>query len=208
MDARVHRVAALANAAVYDSGKPADYVDGAPHIKHASLRDLYGELVVRVYDRARAHHDPPQVLDLGAGEGSVTLPFLELGAHVVAVDISEGQLAELRRKTTGHAGELEVRCQDVLEALEAFAAEPRRFDVVLVNSFLHHIPDYLAMIRQCAAVLDAGGQFFSFQDPLRYDTLGRFTSAFNTAAYASWRVFKGDLVGGLKRRLRRSRGEW
>lgn len=50
------------------------------------------------------------------------------------------------------------------------------------------------------------GQFFSFQDPLRYDTVGKSTMMFSTLAYLSWRLLKGDVAGGLKRRLRRRRG--
>jgi SAM-dependent methyltransferase len=206
MDDRAHRVAAIANAAVYDSER--DYVDGAPHIKHKALRSRYGALVVRVYDEARARSGDrrPRILDLGAGEGSVTLPFLELGCDVIAVDISTRQLEELRRKAADYARDLETRCQDVMETLDALAREGQRVDVVVCNSFLHHVPDYLDLIRKAAAILPPGGLFFSFQDPLRHDTVGWLTRTFTLGAYLSWRVFKGDLAGGLRRRLRRSRG--
>ena len=86
MDERIHRIAALANVSAYDAQATRTYVDGAPHVKHASLRQLYGKLVVRVFDAARENGTAPMVLDLGAGEGSATLPFLQLGAKVVAVD--------------------------------------------------------------------------------------------------------------------------
>ena len=71
---------------------------------------------------------------------------------------------------------------------------------------LHHLPDYLGVIREAVDRLSPAGQFLSFQDPLRYDTVGRFTRAFDELSYLTWRVFQGDLWGGLKRRLRRSRG--
>src|SRR5262249_16266862 len=45
-----------------------------------------------------------------------------------------------------------------------------------------------------------------FQDPLRYDTLSYTTRAFSFMAFYFWRIFKGDLVGGMKRFIRRQRG--
>lgn len=204
MDERLNRVASLANICAYDSESTRDYVDGAPHIKHASLRTSYATLVSQVYDYAARHTDAPRVLDLGAGEGSATLPFLELGARVTAVDISGSQLDALRSKCDRFAERLELRCEDVGETLKV--AEEQRYDVVVANSFLHHIPDYLGMIREAIPLLTSHGQFFSFQDPLRYDTVGTFARVLGNLAYFSWRVFKGDVWGGLKRRIRRSRG--
>jgi len=203
VDDRISQISALANAAHYDAEGGKAYIEGAPHIKHASLRSLYGQLVVRVYDEAREHTDSPRVLDLGAGEGSVTLPFLELGATVTAVDISRKQLDGLQAKCEAFGDRLEVRCEDIGDTLADTRAE---YDIIVVNSFLHHVPDYLAMIRQAIAVLSPHGQFFSFQDPLRYDTVGTVATAFEKFAYLSWRVFRGDVIGGVARRLRRARG--
>lgn len=203
MDERLNKVAALANIAAYDSEATRNYIDGAPHIKLASLRKVYATLLIRVYDYAAKYSDTPRVLDLGAGEGSVTLPFLELGARVTAVDISSSQLDALRRKCERFSDRLELRCEDIGETLKT---KEQQYDVMVANSFLHHIPDYLGMIREAIALLTPNGQFFSFQDPLRYDTVGKFTKTFGDLAYFSWRIFKGDIWGGIKRRIRRSHG--
>lgn len=98
---------------------------------------------------------------------------------------------------------LEVQCEDVNDTLKD---KTEKYDIIVVNSFLHHIPDYLGLIREAVALLAPHGQFFSFQDPLRYDSVGKFTTMFSALAYFSWRVFKGDVIGGIKRRIRRSRG--
>ena len=71
---------------------------------------------------------------------------------------------------------------------------------------LHHIPDYLAVIHDAVRLLNPHGQFLSFQDPLRYDSVSRHTRVFDEFSYLSWRVFQGDLWGGLQRRLRRHHG--
>jgi SAM-dependent methyltransferase len=203
MDERINRIAALANVSAYNAEATRKYIDGAPHIKHASLRMLYGRLVVQIFDNAKKHNKTPKVLDLGAGEGSVTLPFLELGARVVAVDSSKSQLDALKAKCEHFGDMLEVRCEDINVTLNDKREE---YDIIVVNSFLHHVPDYLGMIREAITVLKPYGQFFSFQDPLRYDTAGKITTTFSKLAYFSWRVFRGDVIGGLKRRIRRARG--
>ncbi len=203
MDERINRIAALANASAYDAEGTREYIDGAPHIKHASLRNLYGKFVVQVFDSAKIHTDTPKVLDLGAGEGSVTLPFLELGAKVVAVDISSSQLESLKAKCESFGDMLELRCEDINITLKD---KREKYDIIVVNSFLHHVPDYIGMIGHIATNLRPYGQFFSFQDPLRYNSVGNFTMAFSKLAYLSWRIFKGDVIGGLRRRIRRSRG--
>lgn len=202
MDERLNRVAALANIAAYDSEATRSYIDSAPHIKHTSLRTLYAELLTQVYDYAAKRTETPRVLDLGAGEGSVTLPFLELGARVTAVDISRSQLDALRQRCERFGERLELRQEDIIEALK----EKKEYDIIVVNSFLHHIPDYLGLIREAIALLSPYGQFFSFQDPLRYDTVGKFQKTFSDLSYFCWRISKGDALAGIKRRLRRGRG--
>ncbi len=206
MEERINKTAALVNADVYDSKATREYINGAPHIKHPKLRSLYSKLVVNAYDFASAHTSAPQVLDLGAGEGFATLPFLALGAKVTAVDISKSQLQALQAKCTEYAGKLKLRSENVFEALKSMQSEGILYDLVVANSFLHHIPDYLSLVREAVKVLSPYGQFFSFQDPLRYDSLGRFSRTFDTLAYFSWRIFQGDVVNGIKNRIRRARG--
>ena len=142
-------------------------------------------------------------LDLGAGEGSATLPFLELGAHVTAVDISESQLAVLRLKCGRFATRLRVYGEDINEMLKG---TEERYDIVVMNSFVHHIPDYLALFQKSVAILQPNGLLFTFQDPLRYDTLGRGSLYFSMGGYFFWRLFQGNYLQGLRTRIRRLRG--
>jgi 2-polyprenyl-3-methyl-5-hydroxy-6-metoxy-1,4-benzoquinol methylase len=207
-NARANRVAALANAAVYDSTAARTYIGGAPHIKHSMLRRLYGQLVVAVYDCAARYASSPNVLDLGAGDGSAIVPFLELGATVTAIDISESRLKQLKRRCAGYGGRFQVRCEDVFDGIDSIRTQGRRYEIVVANSFLHHVPDYLGLIRRTVGILSPHGQFLSFQDPLRYDSLGQFASLFRKVAYYSWRITQGDLAAGLRRHIRRRRGMW
>jgi len=197
------RLAALANAAMFDAEGTAHCVSASPHLTHKVVCDLYASLVIRTFHAARKHASVPRVLDLGAGEGSATLPFLELGAHVTAVDISESQLAVLQQKCGKFSQRLSVYRQDINEML---GHSEERYDIVVMNSFVHHVPDYLALFRKAAAVLTPAGLIFSFQDPLRYDTLGKGTFYFSMGSYFFWRVFQGNYMQGLRTRIRRLQG--
>lgn len=196
-------MAALANAAMFDERGTSAYIKGAPHLKHASLQALYEDLTMRVFTSAKANRDTPNILDLGAGEGSATVRFLELGARVTAVDISESQLRDLRSRCQRYGDRLRIHCEEIGAAIRR---DNDVYDVVVMNSFIHHIPDYLAVIRHLLPSLGPDGQFFSFQDPLRYDTLERRSRVFSQLAYFSWRIFQGNLWRGFKTRLRRVRG--
>jgi SAM-dependent methyltransferase len=196
------RGAIAANEAFFNEETTRRYVEVSPHVKYESLRRLYAQLAGEVFAHARRYSEVPVVLDLGAGEGSATLPFLQLGARVVAVDLSSSQLSELERKCALYKERLEIRHVDIGAAL----LKDEQYDVVIMNSCLHHIPDYISAIEAGIDKLTPAGQFFCFQDPIRYDTMSTFSRWFGKISYISWRVFRGDFWGGLSRTLRRARG--
>jgi 2-polyprenyl-3-methyl-5-hydroxy-6-metoxy-1,4-benzoquinol methylase len=198
--------AASANVAVYDALENESYIDEAPHLKHESLRQLYAQLTAGVLARLRKSPAEIRVLDLGAGEGSVTLRFLELGSQVTAVDSSERQLSYLRSRAAAHSDRLAVRRGDVFEVLRDEKQSEETFDLIISNSFLHHIPDYQQLVSEASALLNPDGILFTFQDPLRFSSLKLPVRAFTGAAYLAWRVTRPDVVRGLGRRIRRMFG--
>lgn len=203
MSQDMNRMAELANLAMFNAEGTALCVERSPHLKHPSVRKFYRDLVVRVFNTAKRHAENPRVLDLGAGEGSATQAFLELGARVTATDISESQLTALGARCNRFGDRLAVRREEVSETLGRRGDE---YDIVVMNAFLHHIPDYLSVVHEALSVLRPRGQLFSFQDPLRYDTLGRGEYFFSQGAYFFWRFFQGNYLQGLRTRIRRIRG--
>jgi 2-polyprenyl-3-methyl-5-hydroxy-6-metoxy-1,4-benzoquinol methylase len=203
MDNRTNENTKIANSSFFNATATSKYIDGAPHIKHIALRELFNKLIGDIFSRAKMHTQTPLILDLGAGEGSATLPFLKLGAHVVAVDLSNSQLDMLKKRCVHFSNQIEVRCENIRDTLTNNA---RKYDIIVANSFLHHVPDYMEMITNATSLLSARGQFFSFQDPLRYDTLSKTTNMYSKMSYSIWRICQGDVLGGISRRLRRSRG--
>lgn len=198
----VSEIASKSNIELYNSMNVKDYIDGAPHLKHKKLRDLYFKSSKKVI--LDSNVAVPTVLDMGAGEGTSAHCFLSLGSKVVAVDISQNQLNSLKDRCVEYGDNLQIICEDINETIK----RNNKYDIITINSFLHHIPDYCKLLDEASNMLSIGGQVFTWQDPIRYDSLNKFTSMFSKIAYFSWRIRKGDVINGVKRRLRRSRGEY
>src|SRR5258708_9125240 len=90
------RAAALnANIAAYDSVNEKAYVNGAPHLKHASIANIYKSIVDSAI--ARVGPDPRTIslLELGAGNGLASIPWFDRHVRVTAVDSSHSILRRL-----------------------------------------------------------------------------------------------------------------
>jgi len=112
-------------------------------------------------------------------------------------------LKSLLGKCKIYGDNLETRCQEINEALSQI---DEKFDIIVANSFLHHLPDYIDTLSKVASKLNSGGQFFCFQDPLLYKSMSKINLIYSNISYYSWRIFKGDIFDGYKRFLRRKRG--
>ena len=190
-----------ANLAAFGFERLGTYAEGAPHLMHVEVFDLLKTLVKRAIDACPGPE--VKVLDLGAGEGSVARLWLSQNAMVTAVDLSSAMLTELEAKCGAQAARLKCVTMDASEYLTAC---DERFDIVSCISFLHHVPDYLALIRLSLQALSRHGIFLTFADPIRYDTLRPAERLFEQVAYTMWRLGRPDVWGGIRRRLRRTRG--
>lgn len=200
---RASDAARNANVETYDNLDELTYINGAPHLKHRSIEAIYRAMVVdAIYHVGRAPADM-SVLDLGAGSGLASTQWFRRKVRLTAVDSSESMLRDLRKK----ASEFVSRPRTVVaDAAEYLRSSPEKFDVVTHVSMLHHIPDYLALLRLSTAHVRDGGCLLTFQDPLRYDTMPRLHHALDRAAYFTWRLGQGNFKRGVKTRLRRLRG--
>jgi SAM-dependent methyltransferase len=116
---------------------------------------LHGELD-RALTEIRNGASPPRALDLGCGTGNVTRHLLDLGARVLAADVSPEFLNIIgeRYAGTGRVQTFELNGQDLSGIADASV------DLVCAYSVLHHIPDYLGAIDEIARVLSPGGIAF------------------------------------------------
>jgi len=84
-----------------------------------------------------------RVLDVGCGPGTNAARFA--GAEYVGLDINDRYLAIARRKHRGRFVQADLATADL--------ATLGTFDMILVNSFLHHLPD--ASVREVLCRLQA-----------------------------------------------------
>lgn len=97
----------------------------------------------------------PRALDFGCGSGNVTAHLISMGIHTTAADVSQRSL-DLVAERHGSTGLCETA--KIEDGLSRFPDGV--FDLVATYSVLHHLPDYLAALRDLARVLRPGGVLF------------------------------------------------
>jgi SAM-dependent methyltransferase len=81
--------------------------------------------------------DHPRVVDLGCGNGQLSLPLARRGAHVLAVDISTRMIESVKRRAAAEG--LEIQTQAV--PAQELTIAPGSVDVVVSNYAMHHLYD-------------------------------------------------------------------
>lgn len=99
---------------------------------------------------------PLKALDYGCGSGNLTRHLIELGMETVSADISEGFLALIERNfaQTGLSKVLAVNGKDLSNL------PSDQFDLVATYSVLHHVPDYLHIVKEMGRVLKPDGVIY------------------------------------------------
>jgi SAM-dependent methyltransferase len=118
------------------------------------------QITIALLDWLRTlRHPAPVVLDIGSGLGVGTLPLLEAGARVIALDIEESHLASIRQV---------AECRSVAERLITVAGRfpgSLRFDqldAIHCSNVLHFLPgsDIVTGAARMYGWLKPGGKVF------------------------------------------------
>ena len=179
-----------------------DYDKGSPHLRHDSLRGMVERRLTRLVEDRLSQTGSCRALEIGGGHGTFTSCLLAAGAHVTVTEASSASAEHLRR-TFADSDRVEV----IFDASgEAILTAGREWDLAVITSVLHHIPDYLAFLDSLVSSLSRGGGIFTVQDPLYYPRMSRFAHSADRAAYLTWRLLQGDYRRGIRTRVRRLRG--
>lgn len=178
-----------------------DYRVGSPHLAHWQLYDRLVGVVRAELARARVSGRVVRVLEIGAGHGGYTEPALAQGCAVTAVEMSRPSLRVLRERYGSND-----RFRAVLDTDGSLEAIAPGFDVVLAVSVLHHVPDYVSLLRAAAGKLVPGGALVTLQDPLFYPRVNAWVHRLDRMSYLLWRLGYGHFLRGLSTALRRARG--
>ena len=129
-----------------------------------------------------------RILDVGCGGGLLSEPLARMGAHVVGVDASPGNVAAARL----HAESKGVVVDYRLGEPAAVLAPDERFDVVLALEVVEHVGDMHEFVHQVASRVARDGLLFA-------STIDR-----------TWKSFVFAIVGAeyVLRVLPRGTHEW
>lgn len=182
-----------------------DYIVGSPHLRHALLRERIDTRIAAAVRDVKHRQGHCAVLEIGAGHGSFTETVLAAGGSATITEMSKASADYLSRKFRDNA---DVRVLYDTDGNSPFR-EDAKYDVVLLISVIHHIPDYVEVITKlCDTVLQPGGAVVTFQDPLWYPRQKRWARALSWGSYFAWRLSQGELRRGLATRWRRLRGSY
>jgi SAM-dependent methyltransferase len=136
------------------------YDEDAAEIYQDLLRDEDGTAEARGF-AARIRPESGRVLELAAGTGRLTVPLLEMGLEVTALELSTAMLAILRGRLADASADVRDRCTVVHADMSAFALDGRFGTVVLGPGTIELLddadrPGLYASVR---AHLEPGGQF-------------------------------------------------
>lgn len=94
-------------------------------------------------------------VDLGVGDGLLTMMLAEVAREVVAVDLSPQMLAQLKARATQKGiGNIVALESDIAR----LALPDQSFDVAVLSQALHHCEDPLAALKEAQRVLVRGGR--------------------------------------------------
>jgi SAM-dependent methyltransferase len=126
------------------------FADPSPYLRNNPYVALRAEAVRRlVPDRPGM-----SLIDLGCGDGRISIPLVAETGELLLVDSSAGMLELARRNVPpGSAARVSFKCVDLADF------EPRQsYDVVLCIGVLAHVPSPLATLRQIAQLAGPDGR--------------------------------------------------
>ncbi|HLA89894.1 MAG TPA: class I SAM-dependent methyltransferase [Gemmatimonadaceae bacterium] len=124
---------------------------GAVREALAAVRDAPVDAPVVVASDARGRE--VRALDVGAGTGNLTRQLLACGARVTAADVSPVCLALVHVRFPDR----ERVALALLDGKGLGGFGDGTFDLSACYSVLHHVPDYLALVREMARIVRPGG---------------------------------------------------
>lgn len=186
-------------------GEGYDYVAGSPHLRHGALHQRVDATIRWAVTEVLKRQRSCRVLEVGAGHGFFTETVIGAGGTPTVTEMSKASHDFLKRKFSDSPG---VRIIYDADGCTPFR-DGVKYDVILLISVIHHIPDYIKTVTDlCDEVLRPGGIVVTFQDPLWYPRQSRRARALSWGSYFAWRMMQGNFKRGLSTRWRRLRGTY
>lgn len=121
-------------------------------IEQARIHSTIAQAVQGVQSAER----PLRALDVGCGSGNLTRHLIDVGVATVSADVSENFLELIERdlSNTGLSKTLKINGRDLANIDDC------TFNIAATYSVLHHVEDYLYLVREMCRVLRHGGVLY------------------------------------------------
>lgn len=170
-------------------------------IAKGRVRDLLDGILTRAL--AAADAERPLVLDACGGTGNVSELLGRRGITTTVADVSPEMLARWRAKAQRLGIETETREAEIEPFLRD---DPRRWNLIVFSSALHHLDDYVAVARLAGSRLAPGGVLVSAFDPV--PAADRWTLLLRRFDYLlSLALHPGHLLAAIRRRRDHDHGD-
>jgi SAM-dependent methyltransferase len=179
-------------------GLAAGYDESEPCVVQASER---ARLLAALRGAVEIVGPDARVLDACGGTGHASGMLVQLGARPVTVDISSDMLAVWAEKARALGYEPETIEAEILDFLQTNEAT---WDLIVFSSALHHLEDYLAVVKAAVGRLRPNGVLVTIFDPTRVGTVGRLIRRLDYVAYVCLN-YPGDALRKALAKLRRTR---
>jgi 2-polyprenyl-3-methyl-5-hydroxy-6-metoxy-1,4-benzoquinol methylase len=137
------------------------YFEGSQYLECSHDRIVIRSMIVEDF---LGHVRGAQILDIGCGDGSLSLPLLAPSNHLTLVDISSMMIERARQRVPAALRGNVTLINDSFEAI----GDAERFDVVLCVGVIAHVPSVDALFAKIAAVLKPGGRLVVETTPNPY----------------------------------------
>lgn len=127
------------------------------HQKYSTNKQGFGNWIFSNY----VIKEGMSVLELGCGTGEMWLgkeDIINRCSELILSDLSEGMIlaAKEKLKCVDKAGKIEYKIVDIQE----IPFSDKKFDVVIANMMLYHVPDLLKGLKEVHRVLKENGTFY------------------------------------------------